>query len=114
MKSFLFLTAFLFISITAFSQTGISGTWLGKRPNQNGELMELKYKFEVTGNELKGSISSSFGELPIQDGKVDGNKFYYKISLNDNTVESTGELTAQDEIVLKNQFGEIKLTRIKE
>lgn len=114
MKQVFLLAAFICTSNITFSQTGITGNWTGKRPNQNGEMMEIKYKYEVEGNVLKGTISSSFGEIPIQDGKVDGNKFSYKISFNDNTVESTGELISPDEIVLKNQFGEIKLSRVKQ
>jgi hypothetical protein len=95
------------------AQNAIDGTWKGSRETPNG-TMEFTYNFKVQGDSLTGTIKSQFGELPLENGKVDGKKFSYSISFNSNTINSTGELVSDDEIVTKNERGETKLSRVKE
>jgi hypothetical protein len=58
-------------------------------------------------------LKTQFGEIPLEDGKANGKKFSYSISINDMTINSTGELIKDDEILIKNDRGEMKLTRVK-
>jgi len=44
---------------------------------------------------------------------VDGKKFSYTVSFNEMTINNTGELVSDDEIVTKNERGEMKLARVK-
>jgi hypothetical protein len=44
---------------------------------------------------------------------VDGKKFSYRLSVNDMTIDNTGELISQDEILVKSDRGDMKLTRVK-
>jgi hypothetical protein len=111
MKYF-FILLFLGGSLTVFGQTTIDGNWKGTRETPNGSL-ELNYTFKVDGKELKGTLKSQFGEMQLENGKIDGNKISYSITFNGNTVESTGEILNENEILIKNQFGEMKLTRVK-
>jgi len=99
-------------SVTLFAQNKIDGNWKGTRETPNGTF-EVNYTFKVEGNELTGTWKTQFGEAKLEKGKVDGKKFSFSITFNDNTFESTGELTSDDEIVIKNQRGEMKLTRVK-
>ena len=41
-------------------------------------------------------------------------KFSYSISFNDMTVNSTGEVVNENELLIKNEIGEMKLTRVKQ
>ena len=111
MKYFLMLL-FLAGSLTTFAQTNIDGSWKGTRETPNGSL-ELNYTFKVEGKELKGTLKSQFGETQLENGKIDGNKISYSITLNGYTVSSTGEIINENEILIKNEFGEMKLTRVK-
>ena len=111
MKYFMTLL-FLAGSLTIFSQTNIDGTWKGTRETPNGTI-EITYTFKVEGTTLTGSLKSSFGEAKLENGKIDGNKISYSISFNGNTINSTGEILNENEILVKNERGEMKLTRVK-
>ena len=111
MKSFLTLL-FLIGGLTSFAQNTIDGNWKGSRETPNGTF-EVNYTFKVEGNELKGTWKTQFGEAKIENGKVDGKKFSYSISFNDMTIKSTGEVVNENEILVKNERGETKLTRVK-
>lgn len=108
----LFVFFFLFCSIAAFAQNPIDGNWKGTRETPNGTF-EINYSFKVEGDKLTGIWKTQFGEAKIENGKVDGQKFSYSISFNDMTINNTGELINENEIITKNERGEIKLTRVK-
>ena len=111
MKQFLVLLL-LIGSFSAFAQNPIDGNWKGSRETANGTF-EVTYTFKVEGNELKGTWKTQFGEAKIEEGKVDGKKFSYSISFNDMKISSTAELINDNEIVVKNERGEMKLSRVK-
>lgn len=98
--------------VTTHAQNKIDGNWKGTRETPNGTF-EINYTFKVQGNDLTGTWKTQFGETKLEKGKVDGKKFSFSVSFNDRTVESTGELVSDDEIVLKNERGELKLARVK-
>lgn len=109
----LILTLLLLIGgVAASAQNAIDGNWKGTRETPNGNF-EVEYTFKVEGSVLTGTWKTQFGEAKIEKGKVDGKKFTYSISFNDVTINSTGELTGENEIVIKNERGEMKLTRVK-
>jgi hypothetical protein len=109
----LILTLLLLVGGTAvYAQNAIDGNWKGTRETPNGNF-EINYTFKVQGTELQGTWKTQFGETKLEKGKVDGKKFSFSISFNDMTIESTGELVSENEILIKNERGELKLTRVK-
>ncbi len=102
----------LFGSLALLAQNPIDGDWKGTRETPNG-TMEINYTFKVEGDKLTGTWKTQFGETKIENGKVEGKKFSYSISFNDMTINNTGELINDDEIVTKNERGEMKLARVK-
>jgi len=111
MKHFLTL-ALLIGCLTAYAKGPIDGNWKGTRETPNGTL-EITYTFNVEGNVLTGTWKTEFGETPLENGKVDGKKISYTISFNGMTINSTGELISDDEILIKNDRGEMTLHRVK-
>ena len=111
MKYFLTLL-FVAGALTIFGQNPIDGNWKGTRETPNGSI-ELNYTFKVEGNVLTGTWKTQFGEAKIENGKVDGKKFSYSITFNDTTINSTGEVVNDNELLVKNERGEMKLTRVK-
>jgi hypothetical protein len=109
---FLLTVALLIGAMTAFAQNPIDGQWKGTRETPNGPF-EVTYTLKVEGNVLTGTSKSQFGELKIENGKVDGKKFSYRISVNDMAIDNTGELVSNDEILVKSDRGDMKLTRVK-
>ena len=99
------------VAFAAFAD--LSGKWKGVLKFGDMEI-PLNYTFKVEGNELKGTWKTQFGETKIENGKVDGNKFSYSITFNDMTIKSTGEVVNENELLIKNERGEMKLTRVKQ
>jgi hypothetical protein len=103
--------ALLIGTMTVFGQS-IDGNWKGVRETPNGTF-ETNYTFKTEGSKLTGTWKTQFGESPLENGKVDGKKFSFRISFNDNSITFNGEIINENEIVIKNERGETKLTRVK-
>jgi len=109
----LFSLIFLIGSFTCFAQNSLDGNWKGTREGPNGTF-EINYILKVEANNvLTGVWKTQFGESKLEKGTVDGKKFAFSISFNDMTINNTGELTGENEITVKNERGEMKLTRVK-
>ena len=104
----------LFGCFTAFSQKSIDGTWKGTRQTENGPV-EVTYTYKAEGKVLTGIWKTAqFGEAKLQNGKIEGKKISYMISISDVTLNYTGEIVSDDEIKITNEMGEMKLTRVKQ
>jgi hypothetical protein len=108
----LFLLAFMLSSMISFDQNPINGEWKGTRETPNGTF-EVTYTLKVEGSKLTGTSKSQFGEVQLENGTVDGKKISYSLTINGTTIQSTGELINNDEILITNQWGDLKLIRIK-
>ena len=109
---YLLTIAFVFACITSFAQQSIDGNWKGTRETPNGNF-EVNYTFKVEGKVLTGVWKTQFGESKLEEGKIDGSKISYTISFNDMKLSYTGEVKSENEIVIKSERGEMKLTRVK-
>ncbi|MBK5271773.1 MAG: hypothetical protein JJE22_12250 [Bacteroidia bacterium] len=109
---YLFTLAFMVGCLISFGQKTIDGNWKGTRETDNGTF-EINYTFKVEGNVLTGVWKTQFGETNLEDGKIEGNKLSFSISFNDNKISNTGEVINENEILVKNERGEMKLTRVK-
>ena len=109
---YIFSLLLVFGCYTAFAQNAIDGNWKGSRETPNGTF-EVNYTFKVEGNVVTGTWKTQFGEAKLEDGKIEGKKFSYTISVNDVKLSSTAELINENEILVKNERGEMKLTRVK-
>ena len=98
--------------LTSFAQNAIDGNWKGTRETPNGTF-EVAYTFKAEGTDLKGTWKTQFGEAKLENGKIDGKKFSYSISLNDMKLSYTGEVTGDNEVTIKSERGEMKLARVK-
>jgi hypothetical protein len=109
---YIFSLLFIFGCLTTFAQNTLDGKWKGSRETPNGNF-EVNYTFKVEGNKLTGTWKTEFGETKIEEGKVDGKKFSYTITFNEMTIKSTGEVVNENELLIKNERGEMKVTRVK-
>src|SRR4030095_9532614 len=108
----LFTLLFLAVGLIASSQNTLDGNWKGSRETPNGTF-EVNYTFKVEGNTLTGTWKTQFGETKLENGKIDGKKFSYSISFNDRKIDYTVEIINENELLVKNDRGEMKLTRVK-
>ncbi|MEP7267144.1 MAG: hypothetical protein ABI844_05910 [Saprospiraceae bacterium] len=106
----LFAIVFLLYGFTALAQNPVDGNWKGSRETPNGRF-EISYTFKVEGNVLTGTWKTQFGEAKLENGKIDGKTISYSITFNDMTINSKGELINDNELLVKNERGEMKLHR---
>ena len=108
------LFTFLLIvgSVTCFAQNAIDGNWKGTRETPNGTF-EVNYTFKVEGKDLTGTWKTQFGESKLENGKIDGKKISYSITINDMKIDYTGEVINENEVTVKSERGEMKLSRVK-
>ena len=95
-------------------ESKIDGKWKGEFNGRQGEV-DLTFIFKVEADSLTGSVSSDMGTLPLENGKVDGNKFSYDIDINGRVISNTGVLEG-DTIKLSSPGRERQmiLSRVKE
>jgi len=112
MRSVVFVVALFLAAGCAFG-ADIDGKWTGKYDTgMGGEPMNMEYTFKAEGTTLKGTtIGGANGEqIPIKDGKIDGNKISFSVSVDfggmDMSFAYTGELSG-DTLKLKFSMGEM-------
>ena len=102
-----------FVLIMSFAMADLTGTWKGTVSYQ-GTALELTYKLKAEGNVLTGTVTSSYGEIPLTDGKIDGDDFSYKIDIGAGPRESKGKYYGDSIVVvsavtgLSNTFKRVK------
>ena len=101
-------TIILFLLLaTAAWAADVTGTWKGEVSSPDGNSFSLTYTFKQDGAKLTGTVLSPHGdELPLDNGKVDGDKisFSVKVDMNGSTTTFSSEGTINgDEIVLKTK-----------
>ena len=107
------LTLLLLVGgLTGFAQNKVDGNWKGTRETPNGTF-EIDYTFKAEGNNLTGTWKTQFGEAKLENGKIDGKKFSYSVSINDMKLDYTGEVISDNEISIKSERGEMKLAKVK-
>lgn len=103
MKKTLISSALVFVFALACFAADLTGDWKGIVKLPNGDDLELTYKLKTEGEALTGSVVSSYGEIPLMDGKVKGEDFTFKLQFGDSVMEQTGKLYG-DSIVIKSNF----------
>jgi len=76
----------------------INGKWKGEMQTQNGP-MDMTFNFKVNADSLTGSVESPMGEIPISNGKINGNKSF-DVSFNEMTIKHECTIAA-DSIAMK-------------
>jgi autotransporter translocation and assembly factor TamB len=101
MRKLVFLLAAL--SLTAFA-ADVTGNWKASLETPNGS-MEFTYVLKADGNTVTGTIQSQIGDMKIDEGKIDGDKISFSV-----TVENMGKISYNgtvkgDEMTLNFTFG---------
>ena len=101
-------TIILFLLLaTAAWAADVTGTWKGEVSSPDGNSFSLTYTFKQDAAKLTGTVLSPHGDvLPLDNGKVDGDKisFSVKVDMNGSATTFSSEGTINgDEIVLKTK-----------
>jgi hypothetical protein len=68
-----------------------SGSWAGILTTENGDKYPLTYNFKIDGEKLTGTVQTLKGELPVDDGKINGDKFTFTVTLGDIEIPHSGK-----------------------
>jgi hypothetical protein len=113
MKTIITVLLLFVLSIASNAQT-LDGSWKGKFSGPNGD-MELVFTFKVNADTLNGDVTSEMGSLPIENGKVNGNKLSFDVNVNGQVINHTGVLEG-DTVKLSIPWGDqpMELIRVQE
>ena len=104
MKQIFMSITLLFVFVLSCLAADLTGTWKGSVPYQ-GEQLEITFNLKADGEKLTGSITSSYGEIPLTDGKITGSDFSYKIDIGTGPQEGTGKYYADSIVVTSHYSG---------
>ena len=90
MKTVISFLLLLIFSIAVNAQA-LDGSWKGKMTTPNGDL-ELVFTFKVNADSLNGNVTSEMGTLPIENGKINGDKFSFDVNVNGQVFSHEGVL----------------------
>jgi len=95
------------LALTALA-ADISGKWTAQVPGRNGQTREQTFNFKVDGNTLTGTVSGRMGDMPIAEGKIDGDaiSFTQTMEFNGNSMKFVYKGTVSGD--------EIKFSRTRE
>jgi hypothetical protein len=95
----------LLASASAFA-ADVDGKWTGSIDTPNGPV-EINYTFKAEGATLTGATATPGGDIPIKDGKINGNKVSFSLTLDfgqgPTTFNYTGEVSPK-EMKLHSEF----------
>jgi hypothetical protein len=99
MKSLLCICAALAMALapgSALAATDVTGSWTGDMKAPDGSTgFTLSFTFKQDGAKLTGTVQGPQGEaIAISDGKVDGDKISFKVSVNGMVIAHEGTIVA--------------------
>jgi len=72
----------------------LNGKWTGSIKTPDGNELPVTYNFKVDGSKLTGTADSPQGSIPIDDGKIDGDNFTFKVTVSGTDYPHVGKMYA--------------------
>ena len=60
----------------------ITGKWTAQVPSRGGELRDTTFVFKQDGAKLTGTMTGPQGDIPLQNGKVEGDTISFDTTLS--------------------------------
>lgn len=90
-KKFLLSVVVIILGAFVCNAAEIDGKWKASVEGPDGN-MEIVFSFKAEGNLLTGSVTSPMGEMPISNGKIEGNEFSFDMDMNGTAVLHKGKV----------------------
>lgn len=104
-RKFFTTTALLCCFMVCFAIVAdITGKWSGNLVTPDGQNIPVTYNFKVDGDKLTGTADSPQGTITIDDGKIKGDDFSFKVTVDGNDYPHTGKAYA-DSCAMNVDFG---------
>jgi hypothetical protein len=59
-----------------------TGKWTAQVPGRDGQTRETTFNLKVEGDKLTGTMTGRQGDIPLSDGKVQGDDISFTVTLN--------------------------------
>jgi hypothetical protein len=83
----------------------MSGKWAAVFNAPDGNAYPLSYDFKVNGDKLTGTLDAAGMSVPIDSGKVSGEKLSFSVTVQGNTYSHKGQYyAAGDSIAVDVEF----------
>ena len=69
--------ALVLAAVSAVFAASVDGKWVAQVPGRGGQTRETTFTFKAEGTKLTGTVSGMQGEVPISDGKVNGDEISF-------------------------------------
>lgn len=100
--------ACFFIVFSAFVFADLSGKWVCSIKTPDGSDLPVTYNFKVDGDKLTGTGEIPQGQFTIDDGKISGDTFTFKVTVDGNDYPHSGKVYA-DSCGMDIDFGAQKI-----
>ncbi len=91
------------LAVVTAHAADVTGTWTAEVTTPNGDNVQLTFNFKQDGEKLTGTVEGPQGDaIEIANGKVDGDKLSFDVSINDITISHEGTING-DEIKLSTK-----------
>jgi len=85
------LSCFVFV-MAVFAD--LNGKWKGTLKTPDGNELQVTYNFKVDGDNLTGTAESPAGSVTVDNGKITGDTFTFKVTVDGNDYPHKGKLYA--------------------
>lgn len=96
-------------AIALVQAAGVDGKWVAQVPGRGGQTRETTFTFKAEGGKLTGTVSGMQGEVPISDGKVNGDEisFTQSIEFQGNAIKLiyTGKVSGDEMKMTRKRDG---------
>jgi hypothetical protein len=105
MKKIFTTTALICCFMVCFAIVAdITGKWSGTIVTPDGQDIPVSYTFKVDGEKLTGTADSPQGSITIDDGKIKGDDFSFKVTVSGTDYPHVGKVYA-DSLAMDIDFG---------
>jgi hypothetical protein len=67
---------------TMLHAADVNGKWTAQVPGRGGQPRDTTFTFKADGESVAGSMSAMQGDVPISNGKLQGDKLSFDVTLN--------------------------------
>jgi hypothetical protein len=81
-RTLLSLTLLGLLAAATLAAADVTGKWTAQVPGRGGELRTTTFVFKQDGSQLTGTMTSFDREIPIENGKVEGDQISFTVTLS--------------------------------
>jgi hypothetical protein len=78
-RTLLLLAVLALVSAVSAQAADVTGKWIAQVPGRDGQTRETTFNFKVDGDKLTGTMSGRDADIPLQDGKVQGDAISFVV-----------------------------------